>query len=481
MVYAHTRGVKVYVTVNTLIHDRELADVLEYLVRLYAVGVDAVLVQDTGVAALAHEIVPDLVLHASTQLTIHNAEGVRWAQSLGFSRVVLARELPLSEVESIAQETADTGVGLEIFAHGALCYSYSGQCLLSSVIGGRSGNRGMCAQPCRKKYSLFTAEIDRYSRPFDLQDVPVPGPYLLSPKDLCTYQDISRLVSTPIVSLKIEGRMKSAEYVSIVVSTYRRALDAAVRGVFVPEETSTRDLFLAFNRGFTRGHLFGNSKGKLMGRDRSDNRGLFIGTVSRYDRKKETVTICPNLPIEIQPGDGLLFSHPENPEAAWGFSLNTRPSVTLGGIELVVPRKVDAGSLAFLTASVDLASRSRQIIRHPDPDLRRPVPVDMVARVTPEGLLTLSGTINPPCKEPVAVKMNDGLQIEPARTSPLRKERLSAQLEKTGKLLFVLRALRSTTMILSLPRFGKSTGCGGHFLPSPKRNWWLPTFLSLIK
>src|SRR5208337_4307468 len=105
--------------------------------------------------------------------------------------------------------------------------------------------------------------------------------------------------------------MKSAEYVSIVVSTYRRALDAAVRGVFVPEETSTRDLFLAFNRGFTRGHLFGNSKGKLMGRDRPDNRGLFIGTVSRYDRKKETVTICPNLPIEIQPGDGLLFSHPE--------------------------------------------------------------------------------------------------------------------------------------------------------------------------
>ena len=142
--YAHARGVRVYVTVNTLVHDRELPGVAGYLVRLYTMGVDAMLVQDPGIAALAREIVPGLALHASTQLTIHNAEGVRWAHGQGFSRVVLARELSLAEVESIARATADTGTGLEVFLHGALCYSYSGQCLLSSVIGGRSGT-GACA------------------------------------------------------------------------------------------------------------------------------------------------------------------------------------------------------------------------------------------------------------------------------------------------------------------------------------------------
>jgi putative protease len=441
VMYAHARGVRVYVTVNTLVHDKELPGAMEYLVNLYSIGVDAVLVQDVGVAALAHKIVPGLTLHASTQLTIHNAEGVRWAQSLGFSRVVLARELPLSEVDSIAQETADTGVGLEIFAHGALCYSYSGQCLLSSVIGGRSGNRGMCAQPCRKKYSVVTAGIDRYGRPTNLQDVPVSGPYLLSPKDLCTYQDIPRLIDAPVESLKIEGRMKSAEYVSIVVSTYRRALDAAAAGVFVPDKTATRDLFLAFNRGFTRGYLFGDSKGKLMSRDRPDNRGLFIGTVSRYDRKTGIVTVHPDKPIDIHTGDGLLFSHPENPEAAWGFSLNTKPCVKADGIELAVPRNVEKGSLTFLTASVGLASRSRQIINRPDPGLRHLVPVDMVARVTPEGLLTLSGTLNPPGREPVSVEMTEGLQLEPARTSPLTKELLGAQLDKAGGTPFSISSL----------------------------------------
>ena len=140
------------------------AGVAEYLVWLYAAGVDAVLVQDIGVAAMAREIVPALPIHASTQMTIHNTEGVLWAAEQGFSRVVLSRELSLAEIHRIAEKTRHTGTGLEVFAHGALCYSYSGQCLLSSVIGGRSGNRGMCAQPCRKPYTLVTADRDAYGK-----------------------------------------------------------------------------------------------------------------------------------------------------------------------------------------------------------------------------------------------------------------------------------------------------------------------------
>lgn len=439
--YAHARGVRVYVTVNTLIHDRELTGVADYLVRLYAMGADAVLVQDPGVAAIAREIVPGLVLHASTQLTIHNADGVRWAKDRGFSRVVLARELPVSEVEAIARATGETGVGLEVFVHGALCYSYSGQCLLSSVIGGRSGNRGMCAQPCRKKYSLVTADVDKYGRPTGFNDVPLQEKYLLSPKDLCTYREIPRLANAPVASLKIEGRMKSPEYVATVVSTYRRALDAAAAGSFVPNKAAERDLVLAFNREFTRGYLFGDRHDKLMGRDRPDNRGLLIGTVSRYDRMKRTVTISTREPVTLHPGDGILFSLPNHPAAAWGYAINSEPDVQKDSIVLVLPRPVLERSQVFLTFSQDLASRSRQIGTQAPADLRPLVPVDMVVGVAPDGHLTITGTIRLPAKKPVFVENTSDLHLVPARSRPLSKEQLGTQLEKTGGTPFVIADL----------------------------------------
>ena len=275
---AHLHGVRVYVTVNTLIHDREMKSASEYLVWLWSFGVDAVLVQDTGLAAVAREIVPDLVLHASTQLTIHNAAGVRWAAAHGFRRVVLARELSLEDVSAIADATNNTGIGLEVFVHGALCYSYSGQCLLSSVIGGRSGNRGMCAQPCRKPWDLVTAEADEYGRPLSLRPIPLDGQYLLSPKDLCMYRSLPWLVQSPAVSLKIEGRMKSPEYVATVVSIYRRALDTIAAGRWEPADDDESDLLLAFNRGFTGGHLSRERYRRLIGRDARDNRRPFLRT-----------------------------------------------------------------------------------------------------------------------------------------------------------------------------------------------------------
>ncbi|MCU0631244.1 MAG: U32 family peptidase, partial [Methanoregulaceae archaeon] len=255
--FAHRRDVRVYVTINTLIHDRELDDVLEYLLWLYSIGTDAVLLQDTGIAALARHIVPLLPLHASTQMTIHSTAGVEWAARQGFSRVVLARELTIEEIEEIYLMTAESEIGLEVFAHGALCYCYSGQCLLSSVIGGRSGNRGMCAQPCRKPYSVITADTDDYGRPSVIRELPSTDRYPLSPKDLCTYEHLSRLVKSPIISLKIEGRMKSAEYVAMVVSTYRKALDAFQEGRSVASKDAVQDLSRVFNRGLTEGYLFG--------------------------------------------------------------------------------------------------------------------------------------------------------------------------------------------------------------------------------
>ena len=439
--YAHARGVRVYVTVNTLIHDRELAGVAAYLVRLYAMGADAVLVQDPGIAAIAREIVPGLVLHASTQLTIHNAEGVHWAYGQGFSRVVLARELSLTEIDGIAEAVRDIPVGLEIFAHGALCYSYSGQCLLSSVIGGRSGNRGMCAQPCRKPYMLVEGKTDKYGRPTDLHEVTAKEHYLLSPKDLMTYRDLGRIAGSPVASLKIEGRMKSPEYVATVVSTYRRALDAVAAGTFVPDASAERDLYLAFNREFTRGYLMGDRLRDLMARDRPDNRGLCIGKVTRFDQRARTVTIVPDRPIVLHPGDGILFHNPEHPAASWGCSLNSEPVAAKDGIELTVARPVLAGTRVYLTSSLDLAARSRQIAGSPSPDLRHPVPVDLAVRVDAEGLLTLTGTIRPPGRSPVAVEGSPGLSMEPARSRPLSGEQLAEQLTKTGGTPFAVADL----------------------------------------
>jgi putative protease len=437
--YAHSRDISVYVTINTLIHDRELSEVAEYLVWLYSIGVDAVLVQDSGVVALARDIVPLLPLHASTQMTLHSSEGVRWAIEQGFSRVVLSRELSLDDVTRIGQETGESGIGLEVFAHGALCYSYSGQCLLSSVIGGRSGNRGMCAQPCRKPYTLMTGETDEYGRPTGLHELPSPDRYLLSPKDLCSYENLLQLVNSPVVSLKIEGRMKSPEYVAIVVSTYRRALDAITAGKAYQSPQGLQDLALAFNRGFTSGYLFGKSSGDVMGRDAPDNRGMCIGKVSRYDEKSKTVTVRTNGYGLPGPGDGLLFTHPKNPGHDYGFSLNTVPLQKKGEITIKVPHTAEPGSDVFMTSSTDVEMRAREIIAHPPFGLRHPVPVDLDVRIDNGGNLVLEGLIHTRKGRAIPLEYRADFCLVPARSHPLTREQVEQQLKKTGGTQFTVR------------------------------------------
>jgi putative protease len=437
--YAHTHGVRVYATVNTLVHDRELADAAEYLIWLYSIGIDAVLVQDIGVASLARTIVPELPLHASTQMTIHNTEGVLFAADLGFARVVLSRELSLAEVKDIARETAKSGIGLEVFVHGALCYSYSGQCLLSSVIGGRSGNRGMCAQPCRKPYVLVSGEPDMYGRPATLREIPLPGRYLLSPKDLCTLQDLDRLAQSPLISLKIEGRMKSPEYVAIVVSVYRKALDAIASGTWTPYDADMQDLALAFNRGFTSGYLFGERHGTLMGRDQPDNRGLLIGEVTGFDKCSREATIRPTIRTQLSPGDGLVFRNPDFPDKEYGFSLNTRPRHKNGVIRLAVPGPVRRGDRVYLTSSADLTRRAHRIIATPPFVLRHPIPLDLSVRISGEGRTILEGGIETGMGDTVRVTCTSEVRFSPDSTRPLTIEQITTQLKKTGGTPFALR------------------------------------------
>ncbi len=432
--YAHLRGVRVYVTVNTLVRDTELPDVARYLLGLYETGVDAVLVQDAGVASLAREVVPDLPLHASTQMTVHNREGVVRAAREGFSRVVLARELTLAEIEGIAGDAEARQVGIEVFAHGALCYCYSGQCLLSSVIGGRSGNRGMCAQPCRKPYRLVVAEKDDFGRPKDLRVVPGEDRYLLSTRDLCVYPRLDWIARSPVASLKIEGRMRSAEYVATVVSIYRRALDAIAAGeAWSPSREDMRDLALAFNREFTEGYLLGAPD--IMARDRPGNRGVLLGTAIGYDPRRQEATVRLTGDLVPSSGDGLAFCT-QDPDEDVGAVVRGTPDVRRGTVRLGVPAPVGQGARVFLTRSADLEERAKRVMEKP----LQPLPLDVTV-TWEDGTPCLEATVPVHGGKPLRVRYRSDLRMEPARSRPLTPDQIAEQLAKTGGTPFTVRKM----------------------------------------
>lgn len=233
--YAKLRGVKTHLTINILIKNDEFEDAIKLVEFAYNAGIDAVIVQDLGLAKRIIELFPDLEVHSSTQITIYNLDGAREIESLGFSRCVLARELSIEEIEHICKNTK---IDIEVFIHGALCISYSGQCLMSSMIGGRSGNRGKCAGTCRLPYSLINnGKVQEHG-------------YLLSSKDVCTLDIIPDLINAGVKSFKIEGRMKSKEYVGIVTSIYRKYIDLAEDGKkYIVDEDDREKLMQIFNRG----------------------------------------------------------------------------------------------------------------------------------------------------------------------------------------------------------------------------------------
>ena len=296
--FAHLRGVHVHVTVNTIMDSRELPELKKYLRFLYEAGADAVLVQDLGAARLVRETVPELPMHASTQMTVHNLDGVQALEALGFSRVVLSREVTLEAVRHIcAQAKAE----IEVFVHGALCVCYSGQCLMSSMIGGRSGNRGRCAQPCRLPYTLVD-EDDK-----DLLGSSA-GKYLLSPRDMNTISLLPELLAAGVTSLKIEGRMKRPEYVAVAVGCYRRAVDSYLSGSFAVPEEDSRALAQIFNRDFTTAYLEKKQGRNMMSDKRPNNRGLMLGRVQEYHPLTEDSGLAVlRLSDDICTGDQVDF------------------------------------------------------------------------------------------------------------------------------------------------------------------------------
>lgn len=290
--YAHLRNVKVYLALNTLIKNSEFTNAIELAISAYNYGIDAIIVQDLGLADYLIHNLPDLPIHASTQMTCHNLAGAKYLKDIGFKRIVLSRELSFKEIEYIRN---NIDCELEMFIHGALCISYSGSCLYSSIIGGRSGNRGKCAQACRLPYKLFE------------DNTKLDEGYLLSPRDLCGLEFLPQLISMGVNSFKIEGRMKTPEYVAVVTRIYRKYINKVLKKEdFIIDEIDKKDLVQVFNRGgFSHGHLDNNSNLDLVYKEKPNNMGIYIGHISNYNSNKGLVSLQLNDKLSI--GDTITF------------------------------------------------------------------------------------------------------------------------------------------------------------------------------
>lgn len=284
---AHFWQAKIYVALNTLVSDEEMMSAIFYAGELYRAGVDAVIVQDLGLLSLLRTALPDLPVHASTQMTIHSAAGCRLLQKMGVERVITARELSLHDLQQLRQSTE---IGLEAFVHGALCVCYSGQCLFSSMIGGRSGNRGRCAQPCRMSYTL----VDELGTPIESE---IKGSYLLSPRDLVGYPELERLYQLGLDSWKIEGRMKKPEYVATVCRVYSEALRRLEQGQWSPDDEQLRQLLQVFNRDHQTAYWLGNPGSALMSYARPNNRGVLLGRIAYSGNGRIAIKLAQPLAI----------------------------------------------------------------------------------------------------------------------------------------------------------------------------------------
>ena len=284
--YAKIRGVKTHLTLNTLVTDTEFEFAMHIAKKAYEFGIDAIIVQDLGLAMALMRAFPDLPIHGSTQMTVHNLNGALELQELGFRRVVLARELSVNEIDYICK---NTNIEIETFIHGALCISYSGQCLFSSMLGGRSGNRGKCAGPCRLPFELLE------------NNKTINSGYLLSTRDLCGLEFIPDLIRAGVKSFKIEGRMKSPEYVATVTKIYRKYIDLALAdNEYVIDEDDKKELLQVFNRGMSSsGHLSNEANRNLVFKEKPNNMGLFLGKVQKFNAKKGYIMVKLNEPISI--------------------------------------------------------------------------------------------------------------------------------------------------------------------------------------
>lgn len=410
----HLYGVKLYVTANTLIYETEVEDFLNYMKYLHKIGVDAVIMQDIGMIDLVRKILPNLEIHASTQLHIHNLSGTKLVQDLGLKRAVLARETSYDDIKIIKE---NTDIELEIFVHGALCISYSGQCLMSSLIGGRSGNRGVCAGSCRLPYDLVDSNNNIINK----------DKYLLSTKDLNSLDNIGKLIDIGVDSFKIEGRMKSPAYVFTVVSLYRKAIDSYIK--YKEVRINNNDLInlkKIFNREFTKGFLFNEDSNNIVNTYRPNHLGISIGKV--IDNKKGYATIKLSSPLHI--GDGIRIVGNKDTGLTITSLFKNNKKIEQGNQNDIVSFKVEdnikIGSDVLKTTDILLLKEIDKIIK----EQNRKVNIK----------LQLKLRVN----EPIKIKVKDDTHIivkeygmvSQAINAPISKEKVIEQITKLGNTIY---------------------------------------------
>ena len=402
--YAHSYDVKIYVTLNTILKENEIEEAVRYVGYLYEIGVDALIIQDLGLLKRIKEDFPLMEVHASTQMTIHNGEAAVYFKDKGFHRIVLSREMTLEEIKYISK---DLGIETEMFVHGAICVAYSGQCLMSSMIGGRSGNRGRCAQPCRMEYTLRGEKSGETKG------------HLLSPKDMCTIEDVEDIVETGVYSLKIEGRMKRAEYVAGVVDNYKKAVNKVLYNKKYDEQAGKRQLLQLFNRsGFTNAYLKKNTGKDMMSFNSPKNSGISLGVVD----KSGDIVIKEDLAV----GDGIRYRDK-------GFTLskivhngNEVKSAKRGDKVKLYPIDYKKGDELFKSLNKQLFDELEEYLK---PYTKK---------------IALNAIVDFSVDKPVTIRINykgnfyevQGEVVQKAEKRPLDQERIKEALKKSGDVAF---------------------------------------------
>ncbi|WP_205370442.1 U32 family peptidase [Thermoleptolyngbya sp. PKUAC-SCTB121] len=451
MAFLHRRGVKGYVTLNTLVFPAELAEAEQYVRTMIAAGVDAAIVQDIGICRLIRHLSPDFPIHASTQMTITSAAGVAFAQALGCNLVVLARECSLKDIRKIRQQLGDSlrdrganramSMPLEVFVHGALCVAYSGQCLTSESLGGRSANRGECAQACRMPYDLIAD-----GQKVDLGD----RHYLLSPQDLSGLDVLPDLVATGVACLKIEGRLKSPEYVANVTRVYRNALDRVWQMVSErqsdefaarPSASSPEDRYnleMAFSRGLYTGWFRGINNQELVHARFGKKRGVYLGEVTRLRNERAMI----RLQAPLKPGDGVVFDsgHPDAPEEGgrvYSVEMQGNEATLTFGRGAIDWRRVRVGDRLWKTSDPELDRQLRQSYAGDTPKVQRPIAIEVHGEAG-QPLVAIARD-----EQGHIAQIESELPLAIAQTQPLTTERLRAQLGRLGNTPFYLDSLQN--------------------------------------
>lgn len=407
--YCHLYNVKIYVTINTMIYESEIEECINYIRFLHQNNVDAVILQDLGLIKIIREQFPNLEIHASTQMHNHNIEQLKMLEKMGIKRVVLARELSLQEIE-----TFKTNMELEGFIHGALCISYSGQCLFSSLLMNRSGNRGACAGICRLPFELFEEK----------QKIETEGEYLLSPKELCTIEQFQKIMESNIYSLKIEGRMKSPYYVGFITRLYRTLIDHYNQGENLTiSEEEMKKLKVLFNRGFTSGHLFKQKNEDLMNTKTPNHQGILLGTI--LETTKEKIKI--KLEEELNQEDGIRFVS-EGKGQIVNFLYNEKG---------LLINKAKKKEIVWVDNKVGLKSKGN-VLKTIDHNLEKEL------KCLPEKKIDVTCAVIAQVGKKLSIAFSDGKntiakigsEVEKAKTNPTSKETIKEKISSTGNTPF---------------------------------------------